>query len=650
MSRWHNKQAPEHPPASTAELNEASNATLESEPTNSSSHIPWYLQEASPVSESEQISSRDQIPELPENSPEILPALLDYVFKDLGLDNLNLMDLRPLDTPPPLGANVIMIVGTARSVKHLNVSADRLCRWLRSNWKLSPYADGLLGRNELKIKLRRKARRARIASQSGTMVDEKDDGITTGWICVNAGVVEKGAAPEPGAQNFEGFGTVFGGTRVVVQMFTEEKRAEVDLEGLWQKTLDRAERERLKYAEDNPSAPPQEVRASTSTNTSPSPSDRDYGHSTRTPPNLPFEQRRHIHSGRPRIMPRATQSTANTPFPSPFRSSIRGHFTSEQPRSKIVDSLLHYLTDLSDEQFKKDLGEGLGDTSTPFLQLFHGNISGASTEEEASAKLKLHCAAISRHHPGYSKESLVKAFEYYAALSCPISEDLSYEIITTLLVGRPTEDPANGARTTLSTEDIELAMDVIELLCTQGNNLINLKMFNIIYKAAMIIPDRVQPENEPLANAEEAKMNNALHRVARIIDTFDFPFHPMESRIQMALRFQTHDFDGFWKIWHQIPIMTRSRTSEDYEMLFKFHADLRDAARAESCLVTWVPMIEREKQPIVLAGALLDNVMECIQVADPNVGAHAQDSVNSYIVRLWVECQQIQNSFQPPEV
>ncbi|RAL02245.1 RsfS/YbeB/iojap family protein [Aspergillus ibericus CBS 121593] len=240
------------PPASL----EAKGASTEIPASNSAPHIPWYLQEETSVAESQQTSSRDQIPELPENPPAILPVLLDYVFKDIGLDSLRLLDLRGLETPPALGANVIMVIGTARSVKHLNVSADRLCRWLRSTYKLSPYADGLLGRNELKIKLRRKARRARLASRSGTMFDEKDDGITTGWICVNAGVVEE--APVKGNQDysFEGFGHTTPGTRVVVQIFTEEKRAEVDLEGLWK---NRAEREKRKLGQLDSAAPAEEV-------------------------------------------------------------------------------------------------------------------------------------------------------------------------------------------------------------------------------------------------------------------------------------------------------------------------------------------------------------------------------------------------------
>lgn len=237
-------------------------------PSAPTQHIPWYLQEETPVTESQPVLSRDHLPELPANPPAILPILLDYTFKDLGLDDLKLFDLRSLETPPALGANVIMLIGTARSVKHLNVAADRLARWLRTTWKLTPYADGLLGRNELKIRLRRRARRARAATQSGAIMDEKDDGITTGWICVNAGVVEEAPVAEQEAENqgFEGFGNITAGTRVVVQMFTEEKRAEVDLEGLWQANLARATRQKQIDSGIDPDASPEEVRSPTTSN------------------------------------------------------------------------------------------------------------------------------------------------------------------------------------------------------------------------------------------------------------------------------------------------------------------------------------------------------------------------------------------------
>ena len=181
-----------------------------------------------------------------------------------------------------------MLIATARSIKHLNVSADRLCRFLRTNYKLSPYADGLLGRNELKLKLRRKARRQRLAASVGNTVDASsrglgsDDGITTGWICVNLGVVPADVDQETSVAGTEyatgeeatpeheeveeeeeyqnpttkpddgyaGFGSVSTSPRIVVQMFTEEKRAEVDLEGLWEARETRRERKEDKREQD----------------------------------------------------------------------------------------------------------------------------------------------------------------------------------------------------------------------------------------------------------------------------------------------------------------------------------------------------------------------------------------------------------------
>jgi hypothetical protein len=87
-----------------------------------------------------------------------------------------------------------------------------------------------------------------------TLEASKDDGITTGWICVNLGSVEGvgddahvtedtdwvQAAQDPeddiesAGDGYIGFGSRSTAPRIVVQMFTEEKRAEMDLEGLWE--------------------------------------------------------------------------------------------------------------------------------------------------------------------------------------------------------------------------------------------------------------------------------------------------------------------------------------------------------------------------------------------------------------------------------
>lgn len=177
-----------------------------------------------------------------------------------------------------------MLIGTARSVKHLNVSADRFCRWCRSNYKLRPYADGLLGRNELKLKLRRKARRQKLAQSVGnTLEQNRDDGITTGWVCVNVGPVDEAVIEgmpqeelqedredaETQEEEYEnpddgyiGFGSRSTAPRIVVQMFTEEKRLEMDLEGLWEvRTSRRADKEERADTEAGRTGPRRDIWA-----------------------------------------------------------------------------------------------------------------------------------------------------------------------------------------------------------------------------------------------------------------------------------------------------------------------------------------------------------------------------------------------------
>jgi hypothetical protein len=177
----------------------------------------------------------------------------------LGLDDLTILDLRTMDPPPALGANLLMILGTTRSEKHLHVSADRLCRWLRTEHDLTPYADGLLGRNELKLKMRRLAKKKNLLSAVGatsaydSQTDPEgetvDDGIRTGWVCVNLGRVAGGELPKTAEQiareaGIVGFNTQTAGCKIVVQMMTEERREALQLEKLWMGILRRNVKER----------------------------------------------------------------------------------------------------------------------------------------------------------------------------------------------------------------------------------------------------------------------------------------------------------------------------------------------------------------------------------------------------------------------
>ena len=198
---------------------------------------PWYLQIDSPLRDETPLLDRQKLPELPSFPPPLLQPVLTYISQDLGLNDLTLLDLRHLDPPSALGANLLMILGTARSEKHLHVSAERFCRWLRDTYQLIASADGLLGRGELKLKLRRKMRRARLLSRVGSSeIAITDDGIRTGWICLSIRHLPNDHTPSMHSDlqnDYVGFGADPGTVTVIIQMLTQEKREDLDLENLW---------------------------------------------------------------------------------------------------------------------------------------------------------------------------------------------------------------------------------------------------------------------------------------------------------------------------------------------------------------------------------------------------------------------------------
>jgi len=82
----------------------------------------------------------------------------------------------------------------------------------------------------------------KLAQSVGNTVAMKeggDDGITTGWICCNLGAIDEVGETDAEEEHtnlesgYAGFGSKTNAPRIVVQMFTEDKRLEMDLEGLW---------------------------------------------------------------------------------------------------------------------------------------------------------------------------------------------------------------------------------------------------------------------------------------------------------------------------------------------------------------------------------------------------------------------------------
>ncbi|RMJ22616.1 hypothetical protein PHISP_06522 [Aspergillus sp. HF37] len=503
-----------------------------------------------------------------------------------------------------------MVIGTARSVKHLNVSADRLCRWMRSSWKLTPYADGLLGRSELKIKLRRKARRARAATQAGAILEEKDDGITTGWICVNAGVVQEDPnQPTLKEQGIEGFGSISRGVRVVAQIFTDEKRADVNLEGLWEKRLEQSEREKQRLLDDDSEAPAEEVRDPAVENRPTS--DHVFGHFPRPRTNLLFEQRRGLHHRRRvKIPPNEDVEHKLSVF---FDDQSSG----PEARKGLTASgatmtyLFDYLSSLPDERVRSELGTGPEDSeSTLFLRIFRQRQSEICQQDAALAQVLLLCTAITRKHPSYPKQNLWTEFVDYARCGYVVFDDMGLLIISALLTERPVEAAVDGYA--IPASDIELALRVCEQLSIQGTDLLNMKVFNMLYNAAR----HASPSSVGTQDRGTGARNEALVRIPRVVEAFEIPFDPEESRIFMWSLFEEKDYTGFWELWRRLPLNDSPRTTTDYEQLFQRHAELGDGRRAKECVATWLPMMKEENPPVPEHWAIMQHVQACNALRD----------------------------------
>ncbi|KAL1900036.1 ATPase synthesis protein 25 mitochondrial [Ceratocystis pirilliformis] len=232
--------SPTNPPRETeAEIEDELIAEDQGLQSPQNPDMPWYLEVDPPIQPPSHIGA--PLPSLPENSPSLLDLLVKYAYEDMGLDDMSIMDLRELDPPPALGPNLIMVFGTARSERHLHVASARLVRWLRYNYHVEAAADGLIGAGELRTKLRRLRRKAKIMGSGNVVHHGGDDGISTGWICVNLGTIGNTISEElhiDGAGKMSGFGGSTNGTTIVLQVMTESRREELALELLWSRSLE----------------------------------------------------------------------------------------------------------------------------------------------------------------------------------------------------------------------------------------------------------------------------------------------------------------------------------------------------------------------------------------------------------------------------
>ncbi|KAG9642179.1 hypothetical protein KCU64_g12251, partial [Aureobasidium melanogenum] len=440
--------------------------------------VPWYLQVDTPTPQQEHpFAERQKLPDLPESPPALLQPILEHVSVELGLDHLSLIDLRELDPPPALGANLLMIIGTARSEKHLHVSADRLCRWLRTEHHLTPYADGLLGRNELKLKLRRKAKRSRLLSAVGakeTASQDLDDGIRTGWVCVNVGRVEGGALQKPAEEmeNIVGFGSQSSGSRIVVQMMTDEKRGQIDLETLWSGILKRSIKAKADKDQEVDDAE-KRVR-----------SGMLLEESTETPG--AYRYRPHAADYPSGQQARAYHSSARSSTQQGAQISTTSQIYSQSDRSiqsaVILNQIVDHLKTMSSNDACQALGNNSNDQeSTPFLRAFYSAMPRFPETTQWHAHISLRCHGVRLGHSSYSSACLIQDLESMR-VACLVPDAKSYLAVLEAIM-LPSLGKNTAAQVHIDRITWRRAFAVLDRMFEDGYDPISNRVCQILYQA-----------------------------------------------------------------------------------------------------------------------------------------------------------------------
>lgn len=606
--------------------------------------VPWYLQVNAPIAQQDHpLSDRQRLPDLPLNPPALLQPILDHVSVDLGLDHLSLLDLRTLDPPPALGANTIMLVGTARSEKHLHVSADRLCRWLRSTHRLSPFADGLLGRNELKLKLRRKAKRSRLLSAVGakeTSAADLDDGIRTGWVCVNVGKVEGGLLPEQEelaareTKDFVGFGGQTDGSRIVVQMMTEEKRGQIDLETLWNGILRRAKKAKDEAQEEQRKAA---ILAA------------DAGE---VDVYRPQSLQRPAIQPRPgsRVHARAFHTSATWTWPTksanrdsgapiPTTVPIKNNISDQDTTSRVSQATLtlRHLTirlrAMGPQAALAALGKAYTDTATtPFLAAFHNATPAFPDSEQWQLHLQLRCYAVALGHPRYTKKSIIAQLKDMRLARVLPSEE-TYILVLKAMLSSPLEADTGTTNLKYRRRAIRQALDVLDRMHEEGYNPTSEPVLRLLYSTTAFppLPSYSPPDSSILHQTEATP---SCPRIPMTLSTL-LPSLVAYSISQAA---SSSQWSRLWSIWHHYPCSFLHRSSIMYTTLFHAIARTNSQTMAIDALRSCLPNMTREEPPIKLEGDVAAAVKQCLVVAEPNARNLGENGGTTEWAILWRRC------------
>ncbi|CAB4254436.1 similar to Saccharomyces cerevisiae YMR098C ATP25 Mitochondrial protein required for the stability of Oli1p (Atp9p) mRNA and for the Oli1p ring formation [Maudiozyma barnettii] len=144
---------------STISKDEIINTSLKQNEVNYENSIPWYLQMTKQKEQRESLlASTQQEIEFPNNSPQSLIKICNFLAKEQGLKDILVFDMRNSDMVTSKMAD-LMVVATAKSIKHCQNTYVELNKLIKQEFSNMAYLEGNINRNDERKKKKRLLRR-----------------------------------------------------------------------------------------------------------------------------------------------------------------------------------------------------------------------------------------------------------------------------------------------------------------------------------------------------------------------------------------------------------------------------------------------------------------------------------------------------------
>lgn len=216
----------------TAELNSTENTAKEPETkpletASSDSSLPWYMRSNNEDLDQLNSSLKEPIPELPSESPEPMGPLVEYLVRDLGLTEIQFIDLRDRDPVSVFGPDAIMVLATGKNDRHIGKATQSLLTWIKHNYNIVPYKEGIYTASYIKVQRRRQKKKSKKLAMADDSFESLDSRLSTNWVTMDTKL-----------------------DNIILHIFTEDKRQSVDLEYVWAKNKKELRAQRLKEREE----------------------------------------------------------------------------------------------------------------------------------------------------------------------------------------------------------------------------------------------------------------------------------------------------------------------------------------------------------------------------------------------------------------